>query len=593
MPPKQIMGGHRPQVPNAPGNVSNVQVNVPVNVQVDGPASAGTVPRRGSVESGGGRNREGRRERPQRWSRGVPQALVGGNVQVERPDGPPRARRPGLNWALGQGRIVYSREANAAGAGAEGGAGASAQGGGEANRRAGDEVHDGNHVVGGGAAPHDGNHVVGGAAPPGADRMTGEVTAHDGNHVVGEGTARDENQVAGGGTTRDGNHAAGGGTGRDENQVAGGHDGGDVYPLAGGAAGQGADGNAGGAAWQREFIHDLDLGRDRLKPIRVSPLPGRTLLKSPGKPIKGPYKRIEPLSTQLQFDNEGNTVGASEAQRKAIEAQRRDRGLPEDELACRIELVDRRIRGAYAVRAARDLADPTGRKDVLSVFTAPEWTFKMPKKPLTRKQRDQIVEHYRKLSRQHRKMLIIPGTIVYNAGDDLNPRIRAEAIVVYEGKVVKTTRKRKEGFDTDGYSRADGQPVNSADFEGAPESDSSVFEFKGFKFALEICADHGDRRAREEAGEYGVDVQILVSDGASVLASALAAHQGGIVITNDAKFIGETRGGRRDVSSPEQYLKRVAWGEEPNAGSVWTEGDAIDNEESGELLAGAPIEIER
>lgn len=358
-------------------------------------------------------------------------------------------------------------------------------------------------------------------------------------------------------------------------------------------------------------------------PPVVIPPPGdlsRGLLKSPNAPL-GRYRKVEPLSAQMRIGGRGEYVDTTKVELDKIRERRALKGLNVDEVSCRMDLLDHRIAQAYAVRKARDLnaagiTDPRAegyRGDVVSVFTAPEWTFKIPDTPLTPKQRDSIIKHYQTLSKRYPGMLIVPGSIVSNRGKKSHPQIEAEAIVVHDGVLVHRTRKKVEGQDLDGYlSEAQRQDRDKREkyFVGTNHApnDTTMFEFEGLKCSLEICADHGSKRARNDANAagHGVDVQILVSDGASINQRGLAVHKGGLVISNDAKFspdTGETS--IREVGRPGEYIRS------DELGSAYTkaknEAAATDRptpekpfikglqnrEDDGDLQAPAPFTIER
>lgn len=328
--------------------------------------------------------------------------------------------------------------------------------------------------------------------------------------------------------------------------------------------------------------------------------PARDLLPAPTTPL-GKYKKVEPYSAGFSITSEGHYSETGQylplRELDTIRARRRGQGLPSDELSCRVELLDRRIHEAARVRRARD-ASSLERGDVLAVFTAPEWTFKLPGTPMTPKQRDFVLKHYAELSKSHPNMLIVPGSLVTNTGTTKKPSLEAESIAVYQGSIVKRTRKANCGGDELGYVKLDpktGKParMKPADFSGLEmtnaagspslyKGDSSIFEIDGMQFALEICADHSPTRARRDADfalHSGVDVHILVSHGMTVQQAGKASHAGGVIITNDST-VRESGipGGHRAFEYAGNYTQPT---------------DLEYFEDTGRLQISAPLEIKR
>lgn len=268
------------------------------------------------------------------------------------------------------------------------------------------------------------------------------------------------------------------------------------------------------------------------------------LLGAPRQPLSGKYRQVEAFLTQFEVKSDGSFDLHTHVELEKIRIARRTSRTDHDELTCRRDLMDRRIRQAYTVRQTRERDAGKRGRAVLSVFTAPEWSFNIPGKPLTAAQRDRLVEHLLDLGKPMSGMLIVPGTVVSTPNDHPG-ELQTEAFVFHDGLLIKRVLRSAR--------------------EPAFGGESSLFEFEGLYLSLEICTDHRERRARSDAHrlDHGVDVQIVVADGTVILPRTLAAHAGGLVIHHDASPFGERArhlpGDRREVCRPEVYFHEHTW----------------------------------
>lgn len=177
---------------------------------------------------------------------------------------------------------------------------------------------------------------------------------------------------------------------------------------------------------------------------------------------------------------------------------------------------------------------------VLSVFLGPEWYFRRPDRPYTRAERNQVIQHMVAISRVYPDMAIMPGTIIsadQRVGEWTN--LTNTAVVVWNGKLITTIDKGDNCGDTDGL-------VDPQHFYRAAEGKqrSSLFEIGRIRFALDICVDHHQGRAKQEflktygqkaleKGE-GVDVHLVSGAGQHANDKSTTARLGGSVVSSDS-----------------------------------------------------------
>jgi hypothetical protein len=216
--------------------------------------------------------------------------------------------------------------------------------------------------------------------------------------------------------------------------------------------------------------------------------------------------------------------GASEADARA------------DMLEARIAVAERnRLRGAVAGR------------NRLGVFVGPEWYFKRTPEPYTEEEYERIIARLRKISVAYPRIVIAPGTIVWRRKRGKQYQMANTAPVVYGGYVVTVIHKSKVNGDLDGYPDQAKKQQEWDAFQAHSPS-ISFFTVDGVRFALEICGDQSNARARLEhatldpwGGGARADVALLISHGASSpIVNNTMVRSGGIALHSDSTPQGHT-----------------------------------------------------
>lgn len=281
--------------------------------------------------------------------------------------------------------------------------------------------------------------------------------------------------------------------------------------------------------------------------------------------IRTDYSHLDVTSAGAEIDNSGAFVGLSAEEYRAAKKRLRKQGKGFKEAAVRVEMLARKVDGAWQRLQLEQAQQPAGSQ-VLGVFTAPEWFFKKPDNPFSAEDKDRIIEAFRSLSEQYTQLVLVPGTIVWSEGEGDNRKIRNTAFVTLNGHLVKIIDKAKNLGDTDSYFRVERDPsthdlpskgeVDAAwqrdrtpAVKNSVPDDPSVFDIGNVRFSVEICGDFGRAKADQVAGRApasGVDVQILVSHSAYLMSGLLITKPGAIAIHNDA-VPDRVRGARRET----------------------------------------------
>jgi hypothetical protein len=211
-------------------------------------------------------------------------------------------------------------------------------------------------------------------------------------------------------------------------------------------------------------------------------------------------------------------------------------GVENAAIEARIDIALQEIDRAYhAHRAAA--TRPLDR--VALVFVGPEWFFRRPDRPYTKAEQSLVIQRMKAVSRVYPDMVIMPGTIVW--GDLKSGRwagLSNTAPVLWMGEVIRLVHKSADCGDTDGLVTPDAFTA-----AGSGKADS-LFDVANLRFALDICVDHHQKRARREyearygekslrKGE-GVDVHIVTGAGQVASPDSVVAKPGGLVISADA-----------------------------------------------------------
>lgn len=236
-------------------------------------------------------------------------------------------------------------------------------------------------------------------------------------------------------------------------------------------------------------------------------------------------------------ENDASGIGAeASAELDALA----DSDLTRDEKVAesRINLVTSKIAEAYAHHLNNyDNTDTPFDKTVL-VFMGPEWFFNEGTHPVSREEKERIIEEFRTLSTLYPQMVIVPGTIL--SGDPYFKKkgflktkrkfignynnLTNTAPVLWNGNILKTIDKAGIGGDTKeimevfNYNQATSKEKF---WQGGDES--AFFNLGDVKFAIDICVDHFSGRAKselesiqEENNEVeGADIHLVTAAGSN------------------------------------------------------------------------------
>jgi hypothetical protein len=253
-----------------------------------------------------------------------------------------------------------------------------------------------------------------------------------------------------------------------------------------------------------------------------------------------------------------------------------------------------------------------GDNNPLHVVIAPEYTFRenpaavVRDKSLTYHNKEKsnpgVFEHYKNsklattilsafdrqflisalsIATQRRNVLVVPGTIFWAQSEPQYKistfkkirSVRAPGVarntcdVIYRGNLIHSYNKHLDAHELDNFE------MNTYTF--MPGINAGTFEASGLKIGVEVCKDAGSRtlqtalfdrenphattnqlqRPAENMnfGDVGLDLQLLVSDGAKFLPSMMAIRKGGFAAHCDASG-GEVAFTR----NPEGAIKPVA-----------------------------------
>lgn len=295
----------------------------------------------------------------------------------------------------------------------------------------------------------------------------------------------------------------------------------------------------------------------------------------PVSEIRDDYTDLAVFSAGSMTDNSGAFVGASADEYAATKQQLLDEGKAATDADIRIAMLAAKVREAYQrmQEEQENLTEEDDDAQAIGLFTAQEWFFKRPGTPFRESDKQKIVNAFLSLSSECTDMLIVPGSIVWSQGRGDNTRLRNTAVAMMNGQLLKQTNKRSYGFDYDGYVRRDantGRGVRAdkdrrmgdwqrgggidiakgdptGEFGISAAGDSTQFEVGNLTFSLEICADHGAKRALQDMNHRnafpngGAHVQVLVSHGAELTPYGSVLREGGIGVSNDGSDQGKNK----------------------------------------------------
>lgn len=167
-------------------------------------------------------------------------------------------------------------------------------------------------------------------------------------------------------------------------------------------------------------------------------------------------------------------------------------------------------------KAFLDYCSLTNKTD--DIILAPEGLYSTSK-PMTPEEIDEFVALFTPLSKGK---VIIPGTVLRTDGENLYNT----AYVFADGKLIHTYNKETETNESSVYK----MPYETGN------NSSSTFEWKGKRFGLEICRDHGMGRLKKYLGkskEEEVDYQIILANNSSFSPRNLAIKEDGLAILVD------------------------------------------------------------
>lgn len=226
---------------------------------------------------------------------------------------------------------------------------------------------------------------------------------------------------------------------------------------------------------------------------------------------------------------------------------------PDFEVPVRVNLLAQAMKVAYQGY----LRENATRGDVLPVFQAPEWFFRRPDRPYTPAEKNAVVAMLAERSANYPNLMIVGGTILWAQGLD-NPGAGGENIKVYNsapvimnGQVIRLYDKKNEGGDIAGYEH-----LNIGMANWTPGEASNLFSVSNVNFAIDVCADTTDGKAKREyyartaegrSGGAGVDVHLITANSSG--AANTVERPGGYVLRTDSAYA--TQAGTQAPAHPD------------------------------------------
>lgn len=150
---------------------------------------------------------------------------------------------------------------------------------------------------------------------------------------------------------------------------------------------------------------------------------------------------------------------------------------------------------------------------------------------ISRSEKHDIYDDLKKISARVQDVVIIAGSIFYTKGLISKKGLNVCPVLQFGNFLYKYYKK----FDDGNLGRQDDDAI------WRDKNTGPVFTASGVLCGLEICGDHGDANGNGTGaaernwpgGPNNLDLQVLISDGAAPLASAIHTKTGGYIVWTD------------------------------------------------------------
>jgi len=177
-------------------------------------------------------------------------------------------------------------------------------------------------------------------------------------------------------------------------------------------------------------------------------------------------------------------------------------------------------RGCDEFNSLEQICNILDSHDNLDVLLAPEW-FCLPKEGLYNFEDFNFIKKTLEEKTRGRDILLIPGTIGWSDGKFY----RNTATMISNGKTEFVYSKRFSGGDR-GLAWRNNLIWRSGKKKG-------IFNWKGYRCGVEICADHPNQALLKKDGVKNLDLQFIISYGVRSYNISSAVSYGGYVLKCD------------------------------------------------------------
>lgn len=234
------------------------------------------------------------------------------------------------------------------------------------------------------------------------------------------------------------------------------------------------------------------------------------------------YTHIAAALFTPELKGSGELVGDKLKQEEQEQSNNDDDG----HVKARLNIVTKRILNAYQEHAKTN-PEPT----TVFVFLGPEWYFRRPDRPYSRKEKKQVIDSIVAVSALFPNMVIMPGTLI--SADYSKKKgwykLTNTAMVAWNGTLLKTIDKQDPNGDEKGL-------VEISKFK--PGKEKSDFKLGDLKFAIDICQDHNSKRAQKQFQD--ADVHLVSGWGQYMTGANSSLKPKGIGLSSDSGSVSGT-----------------------------------------------------